>query len=74
MYLWALFVNSLVAELSMYIREEREGTEGGIEESKGGGGVTEVILSPQVLEVCWTHALSNEKEVSNLLIKQLTIK
>ena len=25
--------------------------------------VDEIILSSQVMEVCWTHALSNEKEV-----------
>ena len=35
----------------------------GVKMEQDGVQVDEIILSSQVMEVCWTHALSNEKEV-----------
>ena len=36
----------------------------GVKMKQDGVQVDEIILSSQVMEVCWTHALSNEKEVN----------
>ena len=35
----------------------------GVKMKQDGVQVDEIILSSQVMEVCWTHALSSEKEV-----------